>query len=208
VRRVAQPFVRATRSCGRRAFFASRARAYSGSPSERHDNPSEHPRHGTHIRPAGGNGLHDRRARDPGQRSRAGRRRLRAAAARDSLRKSRDTLETVVVKAVRSTLATPAAQSTITRDDIRKTFTGQDAPNYLNTMPSMTSYSDAGGYSGYSYLRLRGIDQTRINITLDGVPLNDPEDQVLYFSNVPDFLNSIQSVQVQRGVGSSTFGTA
>ena len=72
----------------------------------------------------------------------------------------------------------------------------------------MTSYSDAGGYSGYSYLRLRGIDQTRINITLDGVPLNDPEDQVLYFSNVPDFLNSIQSVQVQRGVGSSTFGTA
>jgi len=129
-------------------------------------------------------------------------------AARDSSRKSRDTLETVVVKAVRGTLATPAAQSTMTRGDITKTFTGQDAPNFLNTMPSMTSYSDAGGYSGYSYLRLRGIDQTRINITLDGVPLNDPEDQVLYFSNVPDFLNSIQSVQVQRGVGSSTFGTA
>ncbi len=127
---------------------------------------------------------------------------------RDSLQKSRDTLEAVVVKAVRSTLVTPAAQTTITRDDIVKTFTGQDAPNFLNSMPSMTSYSDAGGYSGYSYLRLRGIDQTRINITLDGVPLNDPEDQVLYFSNVPDFLNSIQSVQVQRGVGSSTFGTA
>jgi iron complex outermembrane receptor protein len=128
-------------------------------------------------------------------------------APRDTSRKSRDTLEAVVVRAVRATLATPAAQSTLTRDDIAKTFTGQDAPNYLNTMPSMTSYSDAGGYSGYSYLRLRGVDQTRINITLDGVPLNDPEDQVLYFSNVPDFLNSIQSVQVQRGVGSSTFGT-
>lgn len=127
--------------------------------------------------------------------------------ARDTSSKG-DTLEAVVVKAVRSTLATPAAQSTITRDDIQKTFTGQDAPNYLNSMTSMTSYSDAGGYSGYSYLRLRGIDQTRINITLDGVPLNDPEDQVLYFSNVPDFLNSIQSVQVQRGVGSSTFGTS
>ena len=145
---------------------------------------------------------------------RAARSRSRSAAQRRRLprratpRKSRDTLETVVVKAVRATLATPAAQSTITRDDIAKTFTGQDAPNFLNTMPSMTSYSDAGGYSGYSYLRLRGIDQTRINITLDGVPLNDPEDQVLYFSNVPDFLNSIQSVQVQRGVGSSTFGTA
>jgi iron complex outermembrane receptor protein len=131
-----------------------------------------------------------------------------SAAGADSSKKARDTLETIAVKAVRSTLATPAAQSTITRDDIEKTFTGQDAPNYLNTMPSMTSYSDAGGYSGYSYLRLRGIDQTRINITLDGVPLNDPEDQVLYFSNVPDFLNSIQSVQVTRGVGSSTFGTA
>lgn len=131
-----------------------------------------------------------------------------AGTPRDTTGKGRDTLETVVVNAVRSTLATPAAQSTMTRDQITKTFTGQDAPNLLNTMPSMTSYSDAGGYSGYSYLRLRGIDQTRINITLDGVPLNDPEDQVLYFSNVPDFLNSIQSVQVQRGVGSSTFGTA
>ncbi len=129
------------------------------------------------------------------------------AAARDSASKG-DTLETVVVNAVRSTIVTPAAQSTMTRDQITKTFTGQDAPNLLNTMPSMTSYSDAGGYSGYSYLRLRGIDQTRINITLDGVPLNDPEDQVLYFSNVPDILNSIQSVQVQRGVGSSTFGTS
>lgn len=133
--------------------------------------------------------------------------RAQKPAAPDSARKSADSLETVVVKAVRATLSPPAAQSTITRDDIAKTFTGQDAPNFLNAMPSMTSYSDAGGYSGYSYLRLRGIDQTRINITLDGVPLNDPEDQVLYFSNVPDFLNSIQSVQVQRGVGSSTFGT-
>jgi iron complex outermembrane receptor protein len=131
-----------------------------------------------------------------------------ARAQRDSVKGSRDTLEAVVVKAVRPTLSAPSASSTITRDDITKTFVGQDVPNFLNTMPSMTSYSDAGGYSGYSYLRLRGMSQTHINITLDGVPLNDPEDQVLYFSNVPDFLNSIQSVQVSRGVGSSTFGTA
>ncbi len=133
---------------------------------------------------------------------------LSARAQKDSTRTSRDTLEKVVINAVRATLVTPAAQSTMTRDEIQRTFVGQDAPNYLNTMPSMTSYSDAGGYSGYSYLRLRGMSQTHINITLDGVPLNDPEDQVLYFSNVPDFLNSMQSVQVQRGVGSSTFGTA
>lgn len=128
--------------------------------------------------------------------------------AADSAKARRDSLETVVVTAVRATLAPPVAQSTITRDDITKRFAGQDAPLFLQTAPSMTAYSESGGYSGYSYLRLRGIDQTRINITLDGVPLNDPEDQVLYFSNVPDFLASMQSVQVQRGVGSSTFGTA
>lgn len=131
-----------------------------------------------------------------------------ADAARDSAQRSRDTLEAVVVRAVRPTLSAPAASSIVTREDITKMFVGQDVPNFLNTMPSMTSYSDAGGYSGYSYLRLRGVSQTHLNITLDGVPLNDPEDQVLYFSNVPDFLNSIQSVQVSRGVGSSTFGTA
>jgi iron complex outermembrane receptor protein len=72
----------------------------------------------------------------------------------------------------------------------------------------MSSYSESGAWSGYSYVRLRGIDQSRLNITLDGVPLNDPEDQVLYFSNVPDFLGSISSVDIGRGVGSSTFGTA
>ncbi|MFI5243717.1 MAG: TonB-dependent receptor [Gemmatimonadales bacterium] len=120
----------------------------------------------------------------------------------------RDTLETVVVKALRAASVTPSAQHTVTRDDIARTFVGQDAPLFLTSTPSMTSYSEAGGYSGYSYIRLRGIDQTRLNITVDGVPLNDPEDQVLYFSNVPDFLNSIQSVQIQRGVGPSTFGTA
>ena len=130
-----------------------------------------------------------------------------AKASTDSARHKRDSLETVVVRAVRGTLAAPAAQTTVTRADIAKSFSGQDAPLFLNATPSVTTYSEAGGFSGYSYLRLRGVDQTHLNITVDGVPLNDPEDQVLYFSNVPDFLNSIQSVQIQRGVGSSTFGT-
>ena len=128
--------------------------------------------------------------------------------AADSAKARRDSLETVVVTALRGSLAPQVAQSTIARDEITRRFAGQDAPLFLQTAPSMTAYSEAGGYSGYSYLRLRGIDQTRLNITLDGVPLNDPEDQVLYFSNVPDFLNSMQSVQLQRGVGSSSFGTA
>ncbi len=74
--------------------------------------------------------------------------------------------------------------------------------------PSLTSYAETGNYWGYSYIRLRGIDQSRINLTLDGIPLNDPEDQVLYFADFPDLANSLQSVQVQRGVGTSSNGTA
>ncbi len=126
----------------------------------------------------------------------------------DSAAQRRDSLETVVIRAARATIAAPSAQSTIDRAAIGAQFAGQDAPLFLQRAPSMTSYSEAGGFSGYSYVRMRGIDQSRLNITVDGVPLNDPEDQVLYFSNVPDFLNSIQSVQIQRGVSASTFGTA
>src|SRR6185295_2863042 len=74
--------------------------------------------------------------------------------------------------------------------------------------PGINSYAESGSASNYSYIRLRGIDQTRINITLDGIPLNEPEDEALYFSNFPDFANSIASVQIQRGVGSSTHGVA
>ena len=128
--------------------------------------------------------------------------------AADSATRKRDSLETVVIRAARSTIAAPSAQSLLDRAEINARFAGQDAPLLLQRAPSMTAYSEAGGFSGYSYLRLRGIDQSRLNITIDGVPLNDPEDQVLYFSNVPDFLNSIHSVQIQRGVSASTFGTA
>ena len=120
----------------------------------------------------------------------------------------RDTLESVVIRATRTTAAPMAARTELTRDVIRATVAGQDAPIVFAQTPSATVYSEAGGYSGYSYLRLRGIDQTRINITFDGVPLNDPEDEVLYFSNVPSLLGSVGSVQVGRGVGASTFGTS
>ncbi len=119
-----------------------------------------------------------------------------------------DTLETLVVRATRAGSATPTSQTTLDRATIERTSAGQDAPVALQGLTAVTVSSDAGGYSGYSAIRLRGIDQTRLTISLDGVPLNDPEDQVLYFSNVPDFMNSIQSVRIQRGVGSSGFGTA
>lgn len=124
------------------------------------------------------------------------------------LRTRADTLETVVVQATRAGAAATTSQATLSKAAIERTQVGQDAPLLFLGLTAVTASSDAGGYSGYSYLRLRGIDQTRLTISLDGVPLNDPEDQVLYFSNVPDFLNSVQSVRIQRGVGTSGFGTA
>ncbi len=121
---------------------------------------------------------------------------------------ARDTLETFVVRAVRAGGAAPTAQTLLDRRTIERSYVGQDAPLALLGAPGITAASDAGSFSGYSSIRLRGVDQTRLSISVDGVPLNDPEDQVLYFSNVPDFMNSMHSVRVQRGVGSSAFGTA
>ncbi|MDH5233841.1 MAG: TonB-dependent receptor [Gemmatimonadota bacterium] len=133
-----------------------------------------------------------------------------SSAARDSAtaRARRDTLEAVVVRATRAGGAPPTSQTTLDRETIERTYAGEDAPLALQRLTSVTATSDAGGFSGYSAIRLRGIDQTRLSISLDGVPLNDPEDQVLYFSNVPDFMASMASVRVQRGVGTSAFGTA
>lgn len=125
-----------------------------------------------------------------------------------AIKTRRDTLESVVVRATRAPAAVAAARTTVTRAELQRTYTGQDAPLALRSTPSMTAYSESGSWSGYSYVRFRGLDQTRLNITVDGVPLSDPEDQVLYFSNVPDFLGSVESVEVGRGVGASTFGTA
>lgn len=127
---------------------------------------------------------------------------------KDTTTAPRDTLERVVIRATRAGGTTPTSQSTLTRATLERTYVGQDAPLALLGVTGVTAASDAGAFSGYSSIRLRGVDQTRLAISVDGVPLNDPEDQVLYFSNVPDFMNSMQSVQVTRGVGSSAFGTA
>ncbi len=127
--------------------------------------------------------------------------------AADSLRARRaQRLEAVQVTAVRG--GVPLSEKTITRAELQRRYTGQETPILLQAAPGITAYSESGSASNYSYMRLRGIDQTRINITLDGIPLNEPEDQGLYFSNFPDFANSIASVQVQRGVGASTHGVA
>jgi len=118
-------------------------------------------------------------------------------------------LERVMISALRGTGAALISQKTLTTADLAPRYFGQDVPLLLQgAAPSLTSYAETGNYWGYSYIRLRGIDQSRINLTLDGIPLNDPEDQVLYFADFPDLANSLGSVQVQRGVGTSSNGTA
>jgi len=134
------------------------------------------------------------------------------AQATDSARTAADSgrrIERVLVRAIRASDAAPIAQKTIDRAVITQRNFGQDVPMLLQgASPSITAHTETGTTSGYSYLRLRGMDQTRINITIDGVPLNDPEDQVLYFANFADLMANVNSVQVQRGVGTSTAGTA
>src|ERR1700754_2294234 len=120
-----------------------------------------------------------------------------------------DTLPEVVVRSpfTNSTLS-PLTLSNISRKEILEKNYGQEPSIVLSKTPSVTYYTDAGSGSGYSYFRLRGIDQTRINMSLNGIPLNEPEDQGVYFSNYPDFLESISGVQIQRGSSFSKQGVA
>ncbi len=120
-------------------------------------------------------------------------------------------LEQVTITAIRGASdqgRAPITQHTIAITALEPRYSGQEMPLLLADTPGITAYADGGAYSNYTYFRIRGIDQTRVNITLDGIPLNDAEDQAVFFSNYPDLGNSVQSVQVQRGVGTSSLGTA
>lgn len=118
-------------------------------------------------------------------------------------------LQEVSVTSVRATLNQPITQTEIPVKLLRKTHQGQDIPVILNfSSPSIQFTSDGGNWSGYMYYRLRGAEQTRINATLNGVPLNEPEDQGAYFSNYQDFFSNVSSIQIQRGVGTSTTGSS
>ena len=126
----------------------------------------------------------------------------------DSVARGRS-LEGVIVRAVRANGSAPIAQTTVGTRAIQRRSFAQDVPMMLlGTTPSLTAHSESGTNWGYSYLRLRGIDQSRINLSIDGIPLNDPEDQVFYFANFADLASSMQSVQVQRGVGTTGTGSA
>lgn len=117
-------------------------------------------------------------------------------------------LDEVTINGIRSTKNTPVTQKTLFRSDIQKTYQGFEVSTLLNKTTNVTMYSDNGTPFGYTYFRLRGIDQTKINMTLNGVPLNEPEDQGVFFSNYPNFLDNVESVEVQRGVGTSTNGVS
>jgi iron complex outermembrane receptor protein len=116
--------------------------------------------------------------------------------------------EQVVVQAVRADERTPVTKTDIEREAIELVNRGQEMPFLLGSTPAVNFNSDSGIASGYAYFNIRGIGQTRLNITLDGVPLQDPEDQALYFANFGDFASVVDSIQVQRGVGTSGIGSA
>jgi len=116
--------------------------------------------------------------------------------------------EDVVVQAVRADERTPVTRSDIGREAIEASNRGQEMPYLLSAAPAVNVQSDSGTAAGYAYFNVRGIGQTRLNVTLDGVPLQDPEDQALYFSNFGDFASVVDSIQIQRGVGISSVGAA
>jgi iron complex outermembrane receptor protein len=116
--------------------------------------------------------------------------------------------EDVVVQAVRAEERTPVTKTDIGRESVEALSRGQEMPFLLASTPAVNVHSDSGIAAGYSYFNIRGIGQTRLNVTLDGVPLQDPEDQALYFSNFGDFGSVVDSVQIQRGVGTSSVGSA
>jgi len=117
--------------------------------------------------------------------------------------------ETMVVSAIRAEDETPVTKTDIPREEIERRYHGQDVPLLMRDAPSVNAWSESGaGGSGYSYITLRGVSPTRINFTLDGVPLADSEDMGTYFVDFPDLARSLESIQIQRGVGTSTFGSA
>jgi len=115
-------------------------------------------------------------------------------------------LDEVLVKATRVEEDAPFTQSYVTKEEIEARNLGQDLPILLNFLPNVVTTSDAGNGVGYTGIRVRGSDATRVNVTINGIPLNDSESHGTFWVNLPDFASSTQSVQLQRGVGSSTNG--
>ncbi len=125
----------------------------------------------------------------------------------DTVSKPREVLEEVLVRAIRVDANSPVTHSNIDEKELEKRNLGQDLPFMLNYLPSVVGTSDAGAGVGYTSFRVRGSDASRINVTLNGIPFNDAESQGSFFVNLPDFTSSVQNLQLQRGVGTSTNGS-
>ena len=134
-----------------------------------------------------------------------------ATAAANPLQERIDTtksyqLQNVQVVSTRATRKTPVAFSDLSKRQLKTLNYGKDLPSLLNFTPSVTMSSDAGTGFGYTGIHIRGTDPTRINITANGIPMNDAESSAVYWVNIGDFASSLESVQIQRGVGTSTNG--
>lgn len=114
----------------------------------------------------------------------------------------------VLVTATRASDKTPSTQTTIKHEELQEENLGKDLTYLLAPQPSVVSFSDAGNGVGYTGIRIRGTDMTRINFTINGVPYNDAESQAVFLVDVPDIASSVQDIQIQRGVGTSTNGAA
>lgn len=125
----------------------------------------------------------------------------------DTITRQPEVLDEVLVRSVRVDADSPVTHSNLTREELEKRNLGQDIPFMLNYLPSVVSTSDAGAGVGYTYIRVRGSDASRVNVTLNGIPFNDSESQGSFWVNLPDFTSSVENLQLQRGVGTSTNGS-
>ena len=118
-----------------------------------------------------------------------------------------NSLDEVLVAAIRVDSKNPFSFTNLNKKEFKTRNLGQDIPILMNYLPSVVTTSDAGNGIGYTGIRVRGSDATRVNITINGIPYNDSESHGTYWVNMPEFASSLESVQLQRGVGSSTNGS-
>jgi iron complex outermembrane receptor protein len=123
-----------------------------------------------------------------------------------SLQQARLYLQPVEIKAIRAGEKAPFTKTNLSKEYIEENNLVQDLPLILNQTPSVVINSDAGNFVGYTAIYIRGTDDSRINMTLNGIPYNDAEEQAIYFVDLPDFASSVSSIQIQRGVGTSSNG--
>ncbi|MCX6234029.1 MAG: TonB-dependent receptor [Bacteroidetes bacterium] len=116
--------------------------------------------------------------------------------------------DVVIIQSTRANVKSPDTYTNISKKAINEINLGRDLPYILSSTPSLTINSDAGNGVGYTSMQIRGTDMTRINVTINGIPLNDPESQNVFWVDLPELSSSIDNIQVQRGVGTSTNGAA